>query len=222
MFNILAQLEAVTDDVAGREGRELQSLLLNDPQVKSTYNFIMGNEKLRLAFRMSRKYNMGEIRSMGTRTEPYIYHILETVDLMRQLNLDESQMIAAMLCNVVENQKMTLDEVRKYFDSGVVQILGKCDLNNNPDEFFRDEITLKDHEIIRNIKLADRIVKLNFLRNTKSYGDRKKSVELVNEYGNFKLKTAENFDKWYSEGTDKKLQTAYENIMDEGHTEAIF
>jgi len=57
---------------------------------------------------------------------PYISHLLQVAGIVLEYGGDEDQAIAALLHDVVEDQKATLDEVRNEFGDAVATIVWGC------------------------------------------------------------------------------------------------
>lgn len=77
-------------------------------------------ERIQHAFDLANRAHMGVKRRSG---EPYIQHPLEVALLLADMRIDADGIVAALLHDVVEDTKYTLDDLRKQFGDAVANIV---------------------------------------------------------------------------------------------------
>lgn len=122
--------------------------------------------KVREALLLAAKAHEGIVRKSG---EPYLIHPLEVARIVaREMELDSTSIICALLHDVVEDTDYTLEDITQKFDSTVSMIIDG--LTKIPDEFMDDGtksrqaenfkkvlMTLTNDVRVILIKLADRL-----------------------------------------------------------------
>ena len=127
------------------------------------YNPSCQEDKIRKAFEMSQKAHQGQLRDSG---EEYIIHPLAVADILADLELDDTSIIAGILHDVVEDTEMTSDDIRENFGEttatlveGVTKLskLGYTNRQERQAENLRKMFLYMANDIrIILIKLADR------------------------------------------------------------------
>ena len=128
-------------------------------------------EKVKKAYNYSREAHEGQKRKSG---EPYIIHPLQVADILASLNMDEASIITALLHDVVEDTKVSLEEISKEFGSHVAFLVDGVtkisrmkfrNLHQKQGENIRKMILAmgKDVRVIL-VKLADRLHNLRTLQ----------------------------------------------------------
>ncbi len=77
-------------------------------------------ERIRRAFALARKYHTGQKRHSG---DPYISHPLAVAEILLTLKADEDAIIVAFLHDVVEDTKLTVDDIKNEFGSEVAHLV---------------------------------------------------------------------------------------------------
>lgn len=123
------------------------------------------------AYLVAAEGHQGQVRISG---EPYIMHPLNVAEILTELQLDETTIIAAILHDVVEDTLFTLEEIRDMFGDEVALLidgvtkLGMITFKSKEErqlETYRKMIvaTAKDIRVII-IKLADRLHNMRTLK----------------------------------------------------------
>ncbi|HZF69070.1 MAG TPA: bifunctional (p)ppGpp synthetase/guanosine-3',5'-bis(diphosphate) 3'-pyrophosphohydrolase [Gemmatirosa sp.] len=121
-------------------------------------------ELLARAYRYSERAHEGQTRSSG---EPYVSHCVEVAKILADLQLDTTTVAAGLIHDVVEDTKITVEDVERAFGAEVAQIVdGLTKIGNLPmhskeerqAENYRKLLlsVAKDARVIL-IKLADRL-----------------------------------------------------------------
>ena len=75
---------------------------------------------VRRAYEIALQAHEGQVRDSG---EPYITHPLAVAAILKDLNLDNAALQAALLHDVIEDSSITLDEVREQFGDEVARLV---------------------------------------------------------------------------------------------------
>ena len=140
------------------------------------------------AYNVALSKHSGQVRLSG---EPYITHPLEVAYILADLELDDSTICAALLHDVIEDTKMTYDDVVKEFSKEIAEIVEGVTKLSKTQNFTIDEEQVenyrkmflamgKDVRIIL-IKLADRLHNmrtLKFLPRQNQITNAKETMEL--------------------------------------------
>ena len=112
-------------------------------------------ELLARAFAFAAEINIGLMRLDGT---PYIYHLVEVANIVKECGYGINYQIAALFHDATENPKVSLDEISVFGDEVVkaVSILGK---HEDEEEVYVNAI--KKNEIATVVKSAVMISELH-------------------------------------------------------------
>lgn len=112
-------------------------------------------ELLARAFAFAAEINIGLMRLDGT---PYIYHLVEVANIVKECGYGINYQIAALFHDAIENPKVSLDEISVFGDDVVkaVSILGK---HEDEEEVYVNAI--KKNEIATVVKSAVMISELH-------------------------------------------------------------
>lgn len=139
---------------------------------------------LRLAFEYIKEKHGSQRRKSG---EPYVIHPLSVAEILADLDMDATTVVAGLLHDVLEDTDATYEEVRELFGREVADIvegvtkIGKIEFRNLREaqaENFRKLIlaTAKDIRVVV-VKLADRLHNMKTL----SYLERDKRLRIAEE-----------------------------------------
>jgi len=78
-------------------------------------------DMIRLAFEFARDAHEGQLRSSG---EPYITHPLRASEILAEMRMPSSIVIAGLLHDVPEDTPVTIDDIRKNFGADVASMVG--------------------------------------------------------------------------------------------------
>lgn len=115
------------------------------------------------AYKLAERAHAGQKRKTG---EPYFNHVLAAAETIEQWHLDEATIVAALLHDVVEDTKITLDQVKKEFGDEVaflvdgVTKLGRIKYRgaeNKAENLKKMILALSQDLRVIFIKLADRL-----------------------------------------------------------------
>jgi len=135
------------------------------------YNPDADIESLRKAYHLARKLHVDQYRMSG---EDFVSHPVEVADILADLGMDTTTLIAALLHDVVEDTSMSLDELRAEVSDDVVALidgvtkLGKIEFNSREEEQAENLRKMfiamaRDIRVII-IKLADRLHNMRTIR----------------------------------------------------------
>lgn len=156
---------------------------------KEFEDFLQGLDKnfnkknIRKAFEFAKKAHIYQQRKSG---EPYISHPFEVAKLAANIGLDDNSIISAFLHDVVEDTKVSLDEIKKEFGEEVtlivdgltkIEVLGKkkvIDGNKNVNSLRKILLaSAKDIRILV-LKICDRLHNMRTLKYMKA--EKKRSI----------------------------------------------
>jgi len=143
-----------------------------------------GKKLVEKAYSFAEEAHRGQLRNSG---EEYIQHPLEVAKILAELELDEATIAAALLHDVVEDTKYTLEDIEKEFGPHVALLvdgvtkLGRIEYKSKEElqvENLRKMFLAmaKDIRVIL-IKLADRLHNMRTLK----YHSEKKQKEIAQE-----------------------------------------
>jgi len=143
-----------------------------------------GKKLVEKAYSFAEEAHRGQLRNSG---EEYIQHPLEVAKILAELELDEATIAAALLHDVVEDTKYTMEDIEKEFGPHVALLvdgvtkLGRIEYKSKEElqvENLRKMFLAmaKDIRVIL-IKLADRLHNMRTLK----YHSEKKQKEIAQE-----------------------------------------
>src|SRR5438105_15817783 len=77
-------------------------------------------ETIQRAYELPNRAHMGVMRRSG---EPFIQHPLQVALLLADMRIDADSIVAALLHDVVEDTRYTLDDLREQFSDAVANIV---------------------------------------------------------------------------------------------------
>ena len=141
-------------------------------------------KQLRLAFEMALEAHKDMRRKSG---EPYIIHPLQVAQIVvKEMGLNATAAICAILHDVVEDTELTLDDIKREFGGKVAKIIdgltkvsGVFDLTSSiqAENFKKLLLTLADDVRVILIKIADRLHNMR----TMDSMPRKKQLKIASE-----------------------------------------
>ena len=148
------------------ETPELSSLIA----IINSINSDIDIEFITKAYKFAREAHKNQLRLSG---EPYIIHPLEVSKILAGLNLDTTTLAAAMLHDVVEDSKITLEKIKTEFnEETAVLVDGVTKISSFKKRSKYDEVhnlrkmllaTINDVRVIL-IKLADKLHNLRTIK----------------------------------------------------------
>lgn len=148
------------------------------------------NEKKILeAYQLAKQAHEGQLRQSG---DPYIVHPLAVANILVQLGMDSDSLCAALLHDVVEDTKVSLETIKKHFSKDIAQLvdgvtkLGMVSLSTKEEqqaENLRKMLLAMSKDIrVIIIKLADRLHNMRTLSALSPQKQRYKSLETMEIY----------------------------------------
>ncbi|MCL6472150.1 MAG: bifunctional (p)ppGpp synthetase/guanosine-3',5'-bis(diphosphate) 3'-pyrophosphohydrolase [Firmicutes bacterium] len=148
------------------------------------YNPDVDVDAIRKAYKLARKYHIDQYRLSG---EDFISHPLEVADILADLGMDTTTIIAALLHDVIEDTDVTLSDIEKEVGPDVTALidgvtkLGQIEFKSREEEQAENLRKMfiamaKDIRVII-IKLADRLHNMR----TISHLDRSKQIKKAQE-----------------------------------------
>ena len=146
-------------------------------------------EKIEQAYNIAKKAHEGQFRRSG---EPYIMHPVAVAKILFEIGMDNECLIGALLHDVVEDTKVSVDDVQNIFGSEVALLvdgvtkLGKIPLTTREEvqaENIRKMFMAMNEDIrVIIIKLADRLHNMRTAKFWPDYKQREKSLETLEFY----------------------------------------
>jgi GTP diphosphokinase / guanosine-3',5'-bis(diphosphate) 3'-diphosphatase len=141
------------------------------------------------AYNAAHAAHRGQTRKSG---EPFVYHPLATADVLAELRLDPTTIAAALLHDVLEDTRMTKEELAERFGDEVAEIVdGVTKLKRLPSgnleeaqaESLRKMIVAMSRDVrVIIIKLADRLHNMRTVAYLKRETQLKKATETLEIY----------------------------------------
>jgi len=157
-------------------------------KIKS-YNTHLDENLVQKAYFISKKYHQDQYRKSG---EPFIVHPLEVADILADIEMDQTSIIAAILHDLVEDTEFSLERVKKEFGKETANIingvtkLDKIIFHSKEEqqvENLRKMIIAMSEDIrIILVKLADRLHNMRTLSPFSKEKKRLKSMETLQIY----------------------------------------
>lgn len=146
-------------------------------------------EKIEQAYTIAKKAHEGQFRRSG---EPYIMHPVAVAKILFEIGMDNECLIGALLHDVVEDTKVSIDDVQNLFGGEVALLvdgvtkLGKIPLTTREEvqaENIRKMFMAMNEDIrVIIIKLADRLHNMRTAKFWPEYKQREKSLETLEFY----------------------------------------
>ena len=127
------------------------------------YDRAVSEEKIKFAYKFAKTNHSGQFRETG---EDYFTHPLAVSEILLEMKLDSSTIITALLHDVVEDSKVTLDDIDKSFGKEIRKLvdgvtkLSKIELKTGlaqAENFRKLLISSSDDVRVLIVKLADRL-----------------------------------------------------------------
>src|SRR5712691_3597740 len=121
-------------------------------------------EIVRKAYEFSQRYHAGQMRASG---EPYLVHPLEVANVLAEMKMDTTAIVAGLLHDSVEDTSVTIVDIRREFGEQVAHIVEGVTKISKIDFASREErqaenvrkmvLAMVDDIRVVLIKLADRL-----------------------------------------------------------------
>lgn len=142
--------------------------------------------RLEKAYRFAEKAHAGQLRKSG---EPYILHPVAVTDILLDLQMDSSTLIAGLLHDVVEDTGVTLEQIKEEFGEivaslvdGLTKLKGfkfRSNAEHQAENHRKMFIAMaKDVRVVL-CKLADRLHNMRTLQHLREDKQRKKAEETL-------------------------------------------
>ncbi|MEG1859278.1 MAG: HD domain-containing protein, partial [Christensenellaceae bacterium] len=142
------------------------------------------NEEVKKAFDVAQKAHEGQLRHSG---EPFFTHPLAVTDIIADLGLDNTAIIAGILHDAVEDTDLTIEDVEREFNSEIVKLVDGVTKLKNYEFMSREEqqweslrkmfLAMASDIRVVIIKLADRLHNMRTLK----YQSENKQIEKAKE-----------------------------------------
>lgn len=153
------------------------------------YNPDVDEEAIRNAYKLARKYHIDQYRMSG---EDFVSHPVEVADILADLGMDTTTIIAGLLHDVVEDTDVSLEELTKEVGPDVVALidgvtkLGRIEFKSREEEQAENLRKMfiamaRDIRVII-IKLADRLHNMRTIRHLDQAKQVKKAKETLEIY----------------------------------------
>ena len=187
----------------------------------SGHNMDLG--RIRAAYEMARTAHAGQFRKDGS---PYVTHCVAAADISFDIGLDEDSIIAALLHDVIEDTRLTHEDIARQFGTAVADIvegvtkLTRVQYTSKEDEqaeTLRKMLMAmaKDIRVIL-IKIADRLHNMRTMAYQSPEKQKSKSLETMEIYAPIAHRLGMQRAKWELE--DRALQyldpEGYKEITD--------
>ena len=170
------------------------------------------------AYLIAEEAHQGQLRKSG---EPYITHPVAVAEILADIGLDQSTIIAALLHDTVEDTQYSLEQLKKDFGpeiAGLVDGVTKLDkLSYGPDaqaETLRKMVIAMSRDIrVLVIKLADRLHNARTWKYVSPESAARKARETLDIYAPLAHRLGMSAIKWELE--DLSFKTVEPKIYDE-------
>jgi len=180
-------------------------------KIKKFYSEDENYSVLEKAYTLAKEAHAGQVRLSG---EPYFAHPYEVANILIDLGLDLNTVAAGLLHDVMEDTKITKEEVEKEFGKQILYLvdgvtkLTKVDYKSREDrqaESFRKMFLAmaKDIRVIL-IKLADRLHNMRTLKYQSEIKQHEKARETIEIYAPLAHRLGINTIKWELEDLSLK------------------
>jgi len=153
------------------------------------YNPDADAEAIRKAYNLARKLHVDQYRKSG---EDFVSHPVEVADILADLGMDTTTVMAGLLHDVVEDTNISLDDLRKEVTEDVIALidgvtkLGKIEFKSREEEQAENLRKMfiamaKDIRVII-IKLADRLHNMRTIRHLEYPKQVQKAKETLEIY----------------------------------------
>ena len=167
--------------------------------------------RIRAAYDMARLAHSGQLRKDGS---PYVTHCVAAADITVDMGLDEDSIVSALLHDVIEDTKLTHDDIARQFGEAVADIvegvtkLTRVQYTSKEDEQMENLRKMlmamaKDIRVIL-IKIADRLHNMRTMAYQSADKQRSKSLETMEIYAPIAHRLGMQRAKWELE--DLSLQ----------------
>ncbi len=188
---------------------------------ESGHNMDLG--RIRAAYEMARTAHAGQFRKDGS---PYVTHCVAAADISFDIGLDEDSIIAALLHDVIEDTRLTHEDIARQFGTAVADIvegvtkLTRVQYTSKEDEQAENLRKMlmamaKDIRVIL-IKIADRLHNMRTMAYQSPEKQKSKSLETMEIYAPIAHRLGMQRAKWELE--DRALQyldpEGYKEITD--------
>ena len=146
-------------------------------------------ELLRRAYQFAAQHHANQRRQSG---EPYLAHPLAVADILADLRLDLATIATALLHDVVEDTKVTTDEVRVHFGEEIAHLvegvtkISKLEIISRKDRQAQNVrkmlLAMVDDLRVIFVKLADRLHNMRTLQHVSSDQKQRVAQETVDIY----------------------------------------
>ena len=146
----------------------------------NVYDKSISKEKIKFAFEFAQSNHDGQFRETG---EDYFTHPFAVAEILIKMKLDTSTVITALLHDVVEDSKVTLEDIRKNFGKEIAKLvdgvtkLTKIELKFGlvQAENFRKLLISSSNDIrVLLVKLADRLHNIRTIDGLKNENKKQK------------------------------------------------
>ena len=147
------------------------------------------SEKIKQAYDIAKEAHQNQKRRSG---EPYIMHPVAVAQILLNFGMDNECIISALLHDVVEDTKVSIDFIKEHFGDEVALLvdgvtkLGKIPLSTREEvqaENIRKMFIAMNKDVrVIIIKLADRLHNMRTLQYMPDYKQREKSLETLEIY----------------------------------------
>ncbi len=146
----------------------------------SKYDKSVNAEKLKFAYNFAKINHCGQFRETG---EDYFTHPLAVSEILLEMKLDSATIITALLHDVVEDSKITLEDIDKSFGTEICKLvdgvtkLSKIDLKTGlaqAENFRKLLISSSDDVRVLLVKLADRLHNIRTIDGIKNENKKQK------------------------------------------------
>lgn len=178
--------------------------MLNDLLLKiKKYNQNLDTEKITKAYNFTKECHEGQFRNSG---EPYFVHPVAVANILADLYMDDSTIIAGLMHDILEDTEVTFEEMVKMFDEEIANLVDgvtklkkikyQSKQESQADNLRKMLLAMNSDIRVIIIKIADRLHNIRTLEYMKKAKQLEKAKETLEIYAPLAYRLGMSNVKW--------------------------